>query len=129
MSDATGYTLSPWQAPAPSLAPGFELRLHLDVPRLEWRPVRPRVPFSGLKPLSDPPAALEATERHILGGSLLFGMQSPSWPTLDMAFLRAPTLPSPLFPSSGEIKALLDDSAWAGPCRCCRRPTNPNPTS
>jgi hypothetical protein len=112
--EAPAYTLPPWSAAAPPRLPNVELRAHYDVPRLEWRPIQAPAPEPGLDSLSDPVAAIDATHKYILNGSLFFAMQSPNWQALDLAFLRAPTQPPPLLPTIGEIKILQDDSFFRG---------------
>jgi hypothetical protein len=111
-SDQSDFTLSAWTDEKPSLLPGYQLRMHLDVPRLVWTPARPPAVDRGLSHLPDPNAALDAMEAYILDGSLLFGMQRPSWLTLDRAFLTAPTAPPPPLPSFAQMKAWEDEAFY-----------------
>jgi hypothetical protein len=112
--EAPAFTLPPWSAAAPARLPNVELRAHFDIPRLEWRPIQAPAPEPGFDSLSDPVGAVDATHKYILNGSLFFAMQTPNWQALDLAFLRAPMLPPPLLPTTGEIKSLLDDSFFRG---------------
>jgi hypothetical protein len=112
--EATAFTLPPWSAASPARLPNVELRAHYDIPRLEWRPIQAHAPEPGFDSLADPVAAIDATHRYILNGSLFFAMQTPNWQALDLAFLRAPMLPPPLLPTIGEIKILQDDSFFRG---------------
>ena len=98
---------TPWVDPGPTLLPGYQLRMFLDVPRLEWRLAR----SSGAgADAGQPPNA--TTMRYLDNGSLLFSMRSPNFLTLDLAFAGAPLAPPRLLPSFADIQAATNEAFY-----------------
>ena len=103
-------------AAASVLSPRYRLRLHWETPRLQWSPLlatlTPPTDQPEFLKLDDPFAAVEATERYIRSGSMLFDMRRLRFDIVDKAFLDAPTAPPKLLPSYAEMRAWEEDAFY-----------------
>ncbi len=96
----------------PRLLPGFQLHMHLDVPRLEWRTVRSYPEGDGTtRPLDSPEPLIEAS-RYFADGSFLLNASRPNWLILDKAFGGAPLAPPRALASFAELQAATNEAFY-----------------
>ena len=111
--DSLDLTLDARIDRGPRLLPGFQLRMYLDLPRLEWRTMRGAASTDLTLRPPDSPDNLIAASRWVLDGSFLLSLSQPNWLMLDRAFCSAPLAAPRILPSFADLQAASDEAFFS----------------